>query len=348
MKVDFSSVEEAIKKALDEGITIDEQVLQKLVNEAMQSAAALLYTDLKTNASGKISEQHDVRVGFEQRLYERWKQALDLFDLILIVVEEAGSDFLKKYHRQAVDETNFVLNVLIRLHARACLTTSEVGSLLRSGHAAGALARWRTLHELSVVAHFISAHGQVVAERYLLHEVVEAAKAAKDYERCYTRLRYEPIDPQEVEDLQAARAALCQRFGKAFGEQYGWAAEALNKQRPSFADIERSVNLDFMRAHYRMSSHGVHPNLKGSTFNPGILGVHKVLLSGPSNAGLADAGHASLISLIQCTTVLLSLVPKDETVIISLALLRLVDDAGQAFLATHENLIREEDEKLRG
>jgi hypothetical protein len=35
---------------------------------------------------------------------------------------------------------------------RACLVGSEIYGLPRTGHAAGAQARWRTLHELAVVA----------------------------------------------------------------------------------------------------------------------------------------------------------------------------------------------------
>ena len=347
MKVNFSSTEIAITQALDEGMSVNDQFIQNLVDGAIKSTATHLLADLKESAANKIAERQRMRLGFEQRLYERWRQALDLFDLILIVTEETGSDFLKKHHQQAIHSSDFVFEVLNRLHARACLTASEIGTLLKSGHAAGALARWRTLHELSVVAYFVHKHGQDVAKRYLLHEVVESYKAAKDYERCYTQLGYAPTDPQEVRELKASCTALYQRFGKAFGEQYGWAAEILNKQRPSFADIERSVNLNHMRAHYRMSSHGIHANQRGSTFNPGVLGVHKVLLTGPSNAGLADAGHSTLISLVQCTCELLALRPEDETVIMCLTLVQLVDEAGQAFLDVHENLIREEEEKLQ-
>ncbi len=78
-------------------------------------------------------------------------------------------------------EGDFVFDVVIRLHARACQIASEVLKLLKSGFADGAHARWRSLHEVAVVALFIHKHGNDVAEKYLLHDVVESYRAATQY-----------------------------------------------------------------------------------------------------------------------------------------------------------------------
>jgi hypothetical protein len=243
---------------------------------------------------------------------------MDLFETILKISVEAGDIFNQKHRPQAAKENDLVFEVLTRLHARACLTASEVKVLLKSGHASGALARQRTLHELAVVAYFICEHGNEVAERYLLHEVVEFKKAAEQYD------------------------ALCKRFGEAFKTTYGWAAQALNKTQPTIEDFERAVQLDHMRPNYRMASHGIHPNPKGIAFHLGNIGSKKVMLAGPSHAGLADPGHATLISLLQCTSVLLGTKPDIETSMVLQVLNRLVDEAGQAFLEAHNLLISEE------
>ena len=49
--------------------------------------------------------------------------------------------------------------LLIRL-VRACQVTDEIICLLENGFADGAMARWRTLHEIAVVAVVISQHGE--------------------------------------------------------------------------------------------------------------------------------------------------------------------------------------------
>src|SRR5437879_12941107 len=43
-----------------------------------------------------IEQERGLRAVFEQRLYVRWKQALDLFDATVILTREVGERFLKK------------------------------------------------------------------------------------------------------------------------------------------------------------------------------------------------------------------------------------------------------------
>lgn len=323
-------------------MNIDEARIKIAVESSLEEAADNLRADLMRKMPQMLIEERKVQAEFEERLYKRWQKGLDLFETILKISVEAGDTFNQKHRPQAAKVNDLVFEVLTRLHARTCLTASEVKILLKSGHASGALARQRTLHELAVVAYFICEHGNEVAERYLLHEVVESKKAAEQYQKYCTRLGYELFDPDEIADFQTQYDALCNRFGDAFKTTYGWAAQALNKKRPTIEDIERAVQLDHMRPNYRMASHGIHPNPKGIAFNLGNISPQKVMLAGPSNAGLADPGHATLISLLQCTAVLLGTRPDIGTPIILQVLSLLVDEAGQAFLEAHNLLISEE------
>ena len=91
-----------------------------------------------------------------------------------------------------------------------------------------------------------------------------------------------------------------------------------------------------------MSSHGVHANPKGITFNIGVSGRGELLLAGPSNAGLADPGHSACISLSQVTTTLLTLRPDDfDGVTSAKALHHFVREAGEEFIAAHRALEKE-------
>jgi hypothetical protein len=70
-----------------------------------------------------------------------------------------------------------VLYSQLALYSRGCLTASEVLSLARTGHGSGALARWRTLFETSVVAQFLIGNGDEAAERFMDHWMVDRVTA---------------------------------------------------------------------------------------------------------------------------------------------------------------------------
>ena len=264
---------------------------------------------------------------------------MDLLDLVIALSTEAGTEFNRKVRNEAVGSSDAVFEALIRLHAKACQVSGEVLALLRAGFADGAHARWRSLHEISVVASFIREHGQELAERYLLHEKIQQYKLACDYEKFFDRLDFEPLSKETSDNLKVQCDELIARFGDAFKNDYGWAASAIGSHRPTMSDIEQHVQLDHMRPYYRMASDNVHPNSHGAYFR---LGLHssqdKVLLAGPSNLGLADPGHSTAISLLQVTTNLLVTESIFDCVVTIKVLSELTNEVGEAFLKVHQEL----------
>ena len=67
----------------------------------------------------------------------------------------------------AVARQDQKFEALIRLHARAVRTASEVLILLRSGYSAAAFARWRTLHEIRIVLVVLADGNEELIRRYL-------------------------------------------------------------------------------------------------------------------------------------------------------------------------------------
>jgi uncharacterized protein DUF5677 len=98
-------------------------------------------------------------------------------------------------------------------------------------------------------------------------------------------LGYEPYSKDEVAQAKVYRDKLCSQYGKDFGANNGWAAEALSKSDPKFSDIERASGLERLRPYYKMASHNVHANPKGIQFRLGLSKGLNVLLAGPSNYG---------------------------------------------------------------
>jgi hypothetical protein len=221
----------------DRVVSSIESAIQAIVPGCIDEASELIWTKLKRNAPAMLKERRRGRRGFETRLARRWGGAVDLLEMLRDIAVEAGDDFNTEFRLEAAAANDFLFEVLTRLHARACQVSSEVITLLRSGHADGAHARWRSLHEIAVVGFFVRAHGHDVAEQYILHDAIESYRAALGYQQHCSSLGYEPLTEEEFSRIKASRDVLKARFGDPYGEEYGWAAKALGNKRPNFSDI---------------------------------------------------------------------------------------------------------------
>jgi hypothetical protein len=155
-------------------------------------------------------------------------------EMFLVIAEEAGAEY--NHHISSTTDTSkaYKFEVLRRLHARACQVANEVMVLLKSGFAEGAHARWRTLHEISVFANIISHHNDDLAERYLLHKIIERYKSVELYQENCSKLGFEPLTDVEVETLREQSTQLIARYGQEFENENGWAAVALTKKSHFF------------------------------------------------------------------------------------------------------------------
>ena len=223
--------------------------------------------------------------------------------------------------------------------------------MLKAGYGQAAMARWRALHEVAVVADFIADNGNGCAERYFAHEGVENWKAMKEYQEHAGALGQELFPEAEVDASRRQYEALVGRYGPRFAGHYGWAHAALvtkdsqfETRDATFPAIEASVGSPHMRPYYRMASHGVHANPKGVTWGADLIPADRgvVLLTGPSPAGLADPGQATLNSLTRVTITTLASKGGEATGLLGKVLLQLTDEAGDAYLRAHRKLESEE------
>ena len=239
------------------------------VPDLADSIAESMLTTVKKDAPAGLREKREYQQQFEERLKNHWQKPLELLDLFISLATEAGDEFNKTCRDDAARSNDAMFKALTLLHARACQVASAILLLLRSGYADDAHARWRALHEISVVGHFISEKGLDVAERYLLHDTIQRYKLALKHRKHAEAINEEPIPRQEFEELRAERDKLVARFGKSFKENYGWAASALGKDSPSFENIEESVELEHWRPYYGMASDNVHANAHGAYYRLG-------------------------------------------------------------------------------
>ena len=294
--------------------------------------------EIKNNASDTLQENNEEIEDFKRRVNNFWKKPLDLLDLLLIYSRQMGSKFNKEMRTPAEKENDYVFLALTRLHAKACLVSQEIAILMKHGYASGAHARWRSLHEIAVTALFIKEHGNEVAERYLNYRYIESYYAMRQYKIHAKKLNYEPFEEEEEENTTSVKNFFVEKYGRSFENPYGWASKELNKPRPNFADIEKSVGVDHMRPYYKMASNAVHADSKGTVFNIGISesDKEKILLAGPSDSGLADPGSGTAVSLNLINTTLITSRPTVENLILLQATSLLVNEINEAFLEAHK------------
>ena len=246
------------------------------------------------------------REAFTRRLAMTWREPFELLDLQLALAFELGATWSRKLRARGHKKDPALVEVISRLHARSLQVAAEVRALLREGFADGALSRWRTVHELAVVALFVAQEGNDMAIRYLDHLDIDSYKAALEYERTAPLLGYKKGPPKRLAALTKRATALKAKYGKPFGESFGWAASGLKGKSPDFANIEAAVKMERFRPYFRLASNTVHAGPKGAYFRLGLLG-NDVLLAGPSNVGLQEAARLTALSIAQITSCLLSL-----------------------------------------
>ena len=328
----------------DEAPSDLEERIAGIVSDLADSLTEALGPMIQKAAVRGLKAQRKHQRQFESRLSRHWQKPFELLDLFILLAREAGHDFNREFADEAQRSNNYRFAALVSLHARACRIASAILALLRSGFADDAYVLWRVLYEISIVSAFLSEQSQDTAKRYLRYETVQQYRLALKYDKHAARLEQEPMPQEEFDRLKTEYDELIREFGKPFGENYGWAASALDKERPTIAYIEEAICMEHWRPYYAMASDNVHANAHGNFFALGLSeSTQGVLLAGPSNTGFADPGHQTAMSLCLVTTVLLTteLFETDlylDGLIVSKILGTLVEPIGDEFLHAQEEL----------
>ena len=303
---------------IEECFPIDKK-LNKLI-EGLVLKSSLIFTKelmkiLKRKSKEMLNFQRKYIEKFENRLYKKWKEPLDLLECLIKISSESGEEHKNKLIETTDNSNNFKREALIKLHARALQISNEILVLLKSGYADGANARWRSLHELAVISFFLLDNSNEVSKRYLEHAIIKKFKDAKDYRVYYKKLGYPPIERKEFNKIKREKEKLCIKHNDRFQEDYGWIPSSILSNR-NFRALEEHVKLDKLHPFYNLSSNSVHGGAKGF-YRLGLMDNYqdKILLTGSSNYGLADPLQNTAVSLLHITICLLNVEPNFKSII---------------------------------
>lgn len=342
---DGKDVNSAITLSIsEEDIADAEGMISRLLNsmpDIIENASTDIAKALLKTLKSKWTEEYYLQGGdsniFRMNIEKRWGKALGMLRMLLTISREFGSEIAKL---RPPDESH-LSNVLLRLHIRACQVTAEVITLLENGYADGAMARWRTLHEISIVMALMNEHGEELAERYVAHRVVEAKSGKDQYALCYESLGYQPLSSTKCRKIDEAYDCAIATYGKEFGGPYGWASGYVPKSsrgRIGLGDIEAAAGRAAMASHYRLASYNVHAGPHALFFRLGLMSDEPGLLAGASNAGLTEPGQNTAVSFFFISILLARDCINLDTVVTMKLLHLLRDEIPRAFAKAERKL----------
>lgn len=251
-----------------------------------------------------LKEEHQA---VQSSIEEIWGYAIDLLDILVSTSLEMATKFdiskLADY-----DSNKELYDALFRLHGRACQISYEILALLRSGYADGAYARCRTLYETLLISYFLTDNGNEAARRYLDFNIINTKNEAVQFNEYAEVLGETPISNERLEQLKNKENELLKEYGEQFNKgDFGWAADFLNKKRPSFKDIEEATDFTHMRPHYKSASNNIHAGSSSLYSQLSLPSEYsKQILMGPSNYGIGKPCYlaANFINMITANLII--------------------------------------------
>ena len=246
-----------------------------------------------------------------------WKEGLDHLEQFIALNLDWGTKLINEFNTIGDPERKHLFPALIKNHSRACLMSEEILHLLKGGFPDAAFARWRSLYEIAVTATFIGLHGEVCAEAYLDHEIVDELKCHQLDHELQAAREIKPQSDGDMKELKRAFQEMLEKHGDSFKKPFGWAAATLGQKNPQFRDLEEGFGQDHMRVIYKRASHKIHAAANGISTSLGTqsFGPDAPMLRSPVHEGLRDPVILCAKSLSQTSAVITTLFNNAECLI---------------------------------
>ncbi|WP_154667755.1 DUF5677 domain-containing protein [Leisingera caerulea] len=268
-----------------------EATASKLIAEVSDSFSANVFSKTKDLQEEVTASRKD----FQIRNELRWEASFRELDVLIHTCSELGS-FAKDYIWQESDNIGSSLcEAITTLHARSLRVSKEILALMRAGFPDGAMARWRTLHELATIGRFLTLAGNKIAERYIAARICQSKRAADRYELRRVKANLQPFEEKERRHINESYEEVLRLYGDEMKEDLGWARPFFSfkspKARVTFDKIEKQTGLEHLQPWTKFAHQEVHasfvPPYRGLGVSESSKNVHLV---GQSDAGMVDPG----------------------------------------------------------
>ncbi len=230
--------------------------ISQAVPHTLSSVAELIGDYISEQAIEHSLNLEKAHLERAETVQQMWGKPIEQLDIMRhIVLEWNHAAVLHRKGAYSKSNTSFALSKLV---ARAYEVVGEIITLARAGYADGALARWRSLHEICVVAMFLAPRSDKCAQMYLAHHCVEELRLL-DTDRASGTVRANNAhNYRYLYDLRRQRDAMVAKFGAAFSKDLGWASVELGRAKTTFRELENHVGLETLRRGYQEANSTVH------------------------------------------------------------------------------------------
>lgn len=232
------------------------EAISQAIPEALDKVAEIAGDQMSEKALEHALQLKKVYSDRAETVQSLWGTAIDQFDVLRQLVAEWNYAVVE-LRRGAYVNPNTAF-ALTRLVERAYEVVGELITLIRAGYADGALARWRSLHEICVVAMFLARRSDRCAEMYLSHHWVEELRLLEVDSASSTTIARDTHRDFYVRNLRVQKTSMVKKFGIAFASDYGWASVELSRAKTTFRDLESQVGLETLRRGYQQANSTIH------------------------------------------------------------------------------------------
>ncbi|MCY8582770.1 DUF5677 domain-containing protein [Bacillus haynesii] len=339
---DFKSIFKDNKK-------IDEKKIVKAIHDKTKENISLvsdgIYSELKADMVRMYTDEETASKEFKTLLHKQWYEGFLILQGIIKFCEDASIRLLKEFSSedQSDSKRTLILKVLFKLHSKGVQVSKEVLTLLKSGFSDGALARWRSLHELNVILKALSYKFSDIdftynlTRRYLDYSEIERIKEIYTFKKVTGLLNLDPISSEDKKKYREIKESIIKKYGKNFEKPNMWAKPLfpnIKDRQIYFSDFEKLVGIDRLNPYYKQANYQIHASPKGIYQSLSMLPSNKqesFYLYGGSNYGISLPGELTGISLSQITISLLLLESNEDRLVMSKILGKFVDDCSVNF-----------------
>lgn len=269
----------------------------------------------------------------------KWSKGFIKLHALREICLEAGINFQKQFVKNKKYHNDELIGVFMRQHAHACRISGEIIYLLEGGYPDAALARWRTLYEMTIQCLIIQKHGREAAIDFIKYGLVKTVEGIEEHHRTAEKMGHETFTNEELNFYSELRENL-------IGNDKSWHWARKYTGVAKIEKLREYVGLDKWSHNYKLASRNIHADY----YEMGSLyamqeAKEDLLLVGQSNTGFTEPAHFTAISLSQITSIFLTAYIGDEEsdldYIDSLIFIKIIDsyvkEIGEAFLQVQKS-----------
>ncbi len=295
---------------------IDEDELLKRIsnakNDATHIASEVVKKELLTDIERMCTEEFLNEKERASEIMNNWRDGFVYLQGIIKISEEVAISLVDTLNEEngIGEKERTILVLLLKIHSKSIQMGKEVCLLLKNGYPDGALARWRSLHENTVIFRVLISRFEDVDFTLNLVNRFISYSYIRDYYGSVSK-GYINVSKKEKEKLEATKKKLINMYGKDITKPNMWAKPLFReKTKIQFHDLEKLAKIDMLNSFYKQANTHVHTSHEGMydslAFPPEINQAYAYTYGG-SNYGLALPSSLTALSIMQITVALLLL-----------------------------------------